>query len=45
MPGGKDYTREELDHSKAAIKEQLAVYKELASEIESGSANSRRPLR
>jgi hypothetical protein len=35
MLGRKNYTREEFEAGKAAIKEQLAVYKKLVGEIAS----------
>jgi hypothetical protein len=39
MLGRKNYTREEFDHGKAAIKEQLAAYKKLVAEIAIGANN------
>jgi len=39
MLGRKNYTREEFDHGKAAIKEQLAAYKKLVAEIAIGVNN------
>ena len=33
MLGRKDYTREELDHCKAAIAEQVAVYRKLVKAV------------
>jgi hypothetical protein len=37
MLGRKDYTSEEVDHGKAAVKEQLAAFKRLAKLMPSGS--------
>jgi hypothetical protein len=33
MLGRKDYTREELDHSKAEVKQQLSAYKKLVKSV------------
>lgn len=35
MLGRKNYTQEELEHGRAAVKEQIAVYKKHAKEITS----------
>jgi len=37
MLGRKDYTREELDHARAAIDAQLAAYRELADAVRAGA--------
>lgn len=34
MQGRKDYTKEELDHAKSAIDQQLAAYKKLVKAID-----------
>ena len=39
MFGRKNYTRDEFDHGKAAMKEQLAAYKKLVAEIAIGANN------
>ena len=41
MLGRKDYTTEEVDHGKAAVKEQLAAFKRLAKLMPSGSGPPR----
>jgi hypothetical protein len=37
MLGRKDYTREELDHAKTAVNQQLAAYKKLVRAIDPAS--------
>jgi hypothetical protein len=39
MLGRKNYTREELDHAKAAIDEQLAAYKELVEALDGATSD------
>ncbi|HEY5158689.1 MAG TPA: hypothetical protein VII93_12070 [Anaerolineales bacterium] len=39
MLGRKNYTLEEVDHGRAAVKEQLAVYKKLAQAIASENSD------
>ena len=41
MLGRKNYTQEEFDHAKVAIKKQFAAYKKLVGEIASGPANNK----
>jgi hypothetical protein len=41
MLGRKDYTKEEFDHSKAAIAQQLATHKALVKAIESSPADKK----
>jgi hypothetical protein len=37
MPGREDYTREEYDHGRAAVAQQLSTYRRLATAV-SGAA-------
>ncbi len=41
MLGRKNYTQEEINHGRVAIKEQLAVYKMLAGAITSETTNKK----
>lgn len=41
MLGRKDYTKEEFDHSKAAIDQQLAAYNALVKAIESSTTDKK----
>jgi hypothetical protein len=41
MLGRKNYTQEEFEHGKAAIKEQFAAYKKLVGEIASGTTDKK----
>jgi hypothetical protein len=40
MLGRKEYTQQEFDHGKAAIEEQLTLYKKLAKAIASESTDN-----
>jgi hypothetical protein len=37
MLGRKDYTQEELDHARTAVKQQLAAYRKLVKSIDGGA--------
>jgi hypothetical protein len=39
MLGRKDYTREELEQGKKAVKQQLSAYKKLVNAIDGGAGN------
>jgi hypothetical protein len=41
MLGRKDYTKEELDHAKTAVAQQLAAYKKLVRAIDSAISESK----
>ena len=41
MLGRKDYTKQEFDHSKAAVEQQLAAYKALVKAIDGSSADKK----
>src|SRR5712692_1437177 len=41
MLGRKNYTQEEFDHGKVAIKEQFAAYKKFVGEIASGTTDKK----
>jgi hypothetical protein len=41
MLGRKDYKKEELDHARAALDQQLAAYKKLVKAIEGGKADAK----
>jgi hypothetical protein len=41
MQGRKDYTKEELDHAKTAIDQQLLAYKKLVNAIESARSDGK----
>jgi hypothetical protein len=41
MLGRKDYTQEEFDNGKSAIKQQFAAYKKLAGEIAGGTTDKK----
>ncbi len=41
MLGRKDYTKEELDHAKTAVEQQIAAYQKLAKAIKSATSDSK----
>jgi hypothetical protein len=41
MLGREDYTQEELDHAKTAIKQQLAAYKKLVKALDGAATDPR----
>jgi hypothetical protein len=41
MLGRKDYTREELDHCKAVVEQQLAAYRTLVDAVGGATADTK----
>ncbi len=41
MLGRKDYTKEERDHAKTAVAEQVAAYKQLVKAVDSATSDSK----
>jgi hypothetical protein len=41
MLGRKDYTKEEVDHARAAVNQQLAAYKKLVKAVDSSGSDAK----